>query len=115
MNNLRRWVPGSCLAQACTALELVGSTWLQLEEGGSATPFSLKDLKVRDAISIPTAPTKSLQIVGFFTLLVLKMMRCPQLGDKRMVRDVGKSCVHAVDDTTIRSPRSLFLSGLNYG
>src|SRR6266478_3904476 len=65
--------------------------------------------------SIPTAPTKSLQIVGFFTLLVLKMMRCPQLGDKRMVRDVGKSCVHAVDDTTIRSPRSLFLSGLNYG
>jgi hypothetical protein len=37
--------------------ELVGSTWLQLEQGGSATPFPLKDLEVRGAILIPTAPT----------------------------------------------------------
>jgi hypothetical protein len=29
----------------------------ELEEGGGATPFLLKDLEVRDAISIPTATT----------------------------------------------------------
>jgi hypothetical protein len=28
------------------------------------------------------------------------MRVCPQLGDARMVRNVGKNCVHAVDDTT---------------
>ena len=36
-----------------------GSKRLQLEWGGCATPLSLLDLLSRDAISIPTAPTKS--------------------------------------------------------
>jgi hypothetical protein len=36
--------------------ELVGSTWLQLEEGGGATPFPLKDLEVREFRSPPPLP-----------------------------------------------------------
>jgi hypothetical protein len=38
----------------------LGSKRLQLEWGGGATPFPFLDLKTRDAISIPTAPTKIL-------------------------------------------------------
>jgi hypothetical protein len=39
-------------------LLLLGSKRLQLDGGGGATPFPLKGLEVRGAISIPTAPTK---------------------------------------------------------
>ena len=42
-----------------------GSTRLQLEQGGGATPFSLLDLESRDANSIPTAPTKPQETKDF--------------------------------------------------
>ncbi len=37
--------------------EPLGSKRLQLNRGGGATPFLLRDLDSRDAVSIPTAPT----------------------------------------------------------
>jgi RNA polymerase sigma-70 factor, ECF subfamily len=46
---------------------LVGSTWLQLEDG-SATPFPLKDLEVRRAISIPTARAQLCRATPFASL-----------------------------------------------
>jgi len=42
-----------------------GSKRLQLEQGGGATPFLLKDLVVRVAISIPTTPTNFLHFTAF--------------------------------------------------
>jgi hypothetical protein len=44
---------------------VIGSKRLQLEEGGGATPCSLLDLESRDAISIPTAPTKPKETKAF--------------------------------------------------
>jgi hypothetical protein len=51
----------------------LGSKRLQLNLGGGATPFRLKDLYIRDAISIPTAPTRrcvSLMTCAYFCKVI---------------------------------------------
>ncbi len=48
-----RWVDNKCGNSRLGSAQVLGSKRLQLERGGGATPFSLSDLRSRDAISIP--------------------------------------------------------------
>jgi len=45
----------------------IGSNRHPLDLSGGAPPFPMKDLEVRDAISIPTAPTKPIYFLSVAT------------------------------------------------
>jgi hypothetical protein len=54
-----------CVPATDQPQERLGSKRLQLNKGGGATPFLLRDLEDGDVNSIPTAPTKLIHSTAF--------------------------------------------------
>jgi hypothetical protein len=56
-------VEGQILSTSTPVEVQLGSKRLQLDQGGGATSFLLRDLECRDVNSIPTAPTNLLDSI----------------------------------------------------